>query len=150
MNNKLMAFVVLFIIFCVHAKTTQRTVASWVQQTLTETLAASYGDTPADLDAIKRNYYPAAWGPMTNFFRDKREHIKNSHLILHPRPLTSARVTASEDCGMSTCWRVNQSYQIPEMSLIIDFSLLVVPSTTLLKSKSPFLIQSLSLKIDNY
>lgn len=150
MNNKLIAFIVLFLIFCVHAKTTHHNVTAWVQQTLMDTLAASYGDTPADIDRVKRNYYPAAWWPMNHFFRDRLEAIKMKKLILHPKPLTPARITASGQCGTSQCWRVTQAYQIPELSIIIDCSLLVVPASTMLKSKSPFLIQSLSLKINDY
>ncbi|MDX1838362.1 hypothetical protein [Legionella taurinensis] len=150
MNHKLMAFIVLFLLFCAHAKTGPHNVTAWVQQTLMDTLSASYGDTPTDIDKVKRNYYPAAWWPMNHFFRDRLELIKVKKLILHPKPLTAARITASGPCGTSQCWRINQSYQIPELSIIIDFSLLVVPANTMLKSKSPFLIQSLSLKINDY
>lgn len=149
MRIKLTAIFIFFVLSCAHADNTTM-IGNWAQQILVDTLSASYMDTPAEIEAVQKNYLPGAWGPMHQFFLDKRVEINEKKLVLHPQALTTPTVMKNNNCGLSQCWQVNQSFSVPELSLSIDFSLQVVPGSLVKNSTSPFLIQSLSLVMHDY
>jgi hypothetical protein len=123
-------------------------VTDWAQKTLMDTLAASYLDTPEEVEVVQKKYSPAAWGPMSDFFHKELKIIQDQKLTLHPIPLTQATITRSENCISVHCWRVSQLYKIPELHMNIDFSLLIVSASP--SGDSPFLIQSVDMKVHNY
>lgn len=128
----------------------QTNIGAWTQNLLIETLSASYKDTPSEIRAVQKNYLPYAWGPMHQFLLDKRVEINEKMLTLHPKALTAPQITESNDCELSSCWQVIQSFNIPELSLNIDLSLQVIPGNIVKGSDSPFVVQSLSMILRYY
>ncbi|AHE66905.1 hypothetical protein Loa_01352 [Legionella oakridgensis ATCC 33761 = DSM 21215] len=137
MHIKLAVFI-FFMFSCTAYADDTTTIGHWAQHVLVETLSASYKDTPAEIAAVRKNYLPGAWGPMHQFLLDKRVEINKKKLTLHPKPLHPPVVIASNDCGLSPCWKVSQSFNIPEMSLTLDFSLQIVPASLVKKATSLF------------
>lgn len=127
---------------------TDRDVLSWAQQTLMETLSASYNDKPADNEAIQKKYYSAAWDQMVNFFHEKLDLIRSQQLTLHPRPLTNPVIVASGQLAGFQSWRVDQIFNIPELRANIRFSVLVINAKP--DEDPPFLIESLNMQVENY
>lgn len=121
-------------------------VANWAQQLLIDSLSASYLNTPSEIEAIQKNYSMAAWEPMSDFFENEQQIMELNKLILHPEPLTTPTVSEVEDCMFSRCWRVNQSFNVPELHMNIDFSLFIIKSL----SGSPLLVQSVGMKVHRY
>ncbi len=144
-----LAILIVFVFSYAHADD-MTTIGDWAQHILMETLSASYKDTPAEIKAVRKNYLPGAWGPMHQFLLNRRVEINEKKLTLHPQPLTSPTVVPNNDCGLSQCWRVNQSFNIPELSLTMHFSLQIVPASLIKGSTSLFLIQSLSIVMHDY
>ena len=127
----------------------QPNIQTWTQKVLVDTLSASYTDHQAQVDEVKKNYLPQAWGPMVQFLRDKRIKINTNKLTLHPQPLMAAQVSDSDECGISPCWQVVQSFRIPELSQRINISLYIIPGAMAKNSSSPYVIQSLSLNLQS-
>ena len=100
-------------------------VVKWSSAVLTQTLSASYQDTPEQIAAVRSHYMLAAWGPMLDFFVEKRAYVQKNQLTLHPTPLSDPTLVASGLCHDLPCWRVNQSFSVPELAFNIDFSLLI-------------------------
>lgn len=123
-------------------------VTDWTQKTLIETLSASYFDTPQDVALVRKKYSQAAWEPMSAFFNKELKMIDKQKLVIHPKPLTEPKITNLTDCISDQCWRVNQSFNIPELHMNIDFSLLVVSASP--SGDSPFLIQSVNMNVHHY
>ena len=123
-------------------------VTDWTQKTLIETLSASYFDTPQDVALVRKKYSQAAWEPMSDFFNKELKMIDEQKLIIHPKPLTEPTISKLAECISDQCWRVNQSFNIPELHMNIDFSLLVVSASP--SEDSPFLIQSVDMNVHHY
>ncbi|KTD07866.1 hypothetical protein [Legionella jamestowniensis] len=149
MRSKITALLLFFFLSSTYADDTTTKVGNWAQQVLMDTLSASYRDTPADIEEVQKNFLPEAWGPMHLFFLDKRVQINEEKLTLHPQIRTTPAVIESNNCSVSPCWQVKQSFNIPELSLTIDFTLQIVPASVVKKATSPFLIQSLSIVMHN-
>lgn len=147
MRIKLVFFI--FWIFSYAYANDQTDIGDWTQHVLIETFSASYQDTPSEIEAVQKNYLPAAWGPMHQFLLNKRVEIDERKLTLHAKPLTSPQVIVSNDCEFSPCWQVIQSFNILELSLRIDLSLQVIPGRFVKGSDSPFIIQDLSMILKN-
>jgi hypothetical protein len=123
----------------------EKAVTKWTQKILMDSLTASYHDSQSDIESVQKYYSHAAWDPMNLFF-DKELNAINTHkLTLHPRPLNNPTVSQENNCQVKPCWRVNQSYNLPELHLNIDFSLLIIRSST-----TEYLIQSLNMKVTHY
>ena len=137
----------LFIAFLAHASSDSY-VTDWAQKTLLETLTVSYLTTPEETEAIQRKYSQAAWEPMSAFFNKEIIMIDQQKMTIHPKPLTKPTVTKLTNCISDQCWRVNQSFNIPELHMNVDFSLLVVGASP--ASDSPFLIQSVDVNVHHY
>lgn len=147
--NKSLRFLPLLALFIgsfVHAAQ-DNYVAKWVENTLIETLSVSYADTSSN-NSLENKYSHPAWDAMSNFFNKELETIKEQKLVIHPKPLTAPTVERISSCMSTDCWKVDQSYKIPELHMDIDFSLHVVKASP--ANKSPFLIESLNLKIHRY
>lgn len=138
--------IVLFLGSFVHAAQ-DNYVAGWVQKTLMETLTVSYADSSVN-SALENKYSHPAWDAMSTFFNKELKIIKEQKLVTHPQPLTQVTVERLSSCMSADCWKVNQSYKISELHMDIDFSLQVVKASP--ANKSPFLIQSLNMKIHRY
>jgi hypothetical protein len=128
----------------------QPSIGKWTQNVLMDTLSASYKDTPSEIKAVQNNYLPYAWGPVSQFLRDKRDEINASKLILHPRPINAPNVVSTNECNLAPCWQVTQSFKIPELLLKIDVSLRVIPGNAVKGANTPFIIQSMSLSLHKY
>lgn len=144
---RLLPLIALFICSFVYA-TKDNYVSEWVQNTLMETLSVSYADKPSDSVAIQKKYSHAAWEPMSDFFNREVKIINEQKLTTHPKPLTEPTIERIQHCISVDCWRVEQSYNIPELHMDIDFSVRVIKSAP--ATDAPFLIQSLSMKVHHY
>lgn len=120
-------------------------VTQWTEHVLMESLTASYQDTQADIEQVQKYYSHAAWEPMNLFFDKELQAIETHKLTVHPKPINKPTVTQENNCQFKSCWRVNQSYNLPELHLNIDFSLLIIRSNT-----TQYLIQSLNMKVEHY
>lgn len=143
----LMLFISFFISSLSYASSDEY-VTDWAQKTLMNTLAASYLDTPEEVEMIRKEYSQEAWVPMSEFFHKELQIIEEQKLTLHPKPITEVTITRTKHCISVHCWRVNQAYKIPELHMNIGFSLLIVGASP--AKDSPFLIQSLDMKVHNY
>ncbi|MCL9685303.1 hypothetical protein [Legionella maioricensis] len=123
-------------------------VTDWAQKTLIETLTVSYLTTPEETEATQKKYSLAAWEPMSAFFNKELIVIDQQKLSTHPKPLTEPTITKLTKCISDQCWRVNQSFNIPELHMNIDFSLLLVTASP--GGYSPFLIQSVDMNVHRY
>jgi hypothetical protein len=123
-------------------------VTNWAQNLLIETLSISYLDKPHEIDITRKKYSHAAWEPMNSFFHKEIKIIEEHKLILHPKPLTEPTIIRTEECISIHCWRVNQSFNIPELHMNIAFSLLIVSAMPVINS--PFLVQSVDMVVRNY
>lgn len=147
-KTRIIRFILLFSFFAsflIHAAKDSY-VTDWAQQLLIDTLSASYLDTPADIESVQKNYSSAAWDPMIDFFDNERQTIQLYKLTLHPVPLNEPVLSEMDNCGSARCWRVNQTYNLPELHLNIDFSLFIVNSA----NGTPLLVQSLDMKVHRY
>jgi hypothetical protein len=140
----------LFLMFTHAYCANQPSIGKWTQNVLMDTFSASYKDTPSEIKTVQSNYLPYAWGPVSQFLRDKRVEINASKLILHPRPLTAPNVVSTNECNLSPCWQVTQSFKIPELLLKINVSLRVIPGHVVKSANTPFMIQSMSLNLQKY
>src|SRR3990167_5082273 len=104
---------------------TEKEVIEWGSQVMEKTLSASYLDTPTDIANNRKNYMLAAWGPMLDFFSDKRAYIQKHQLILKPKDISKAKLLDQGTCHGLPCWRINQSFLIPELKFKIDMYLLI-------------------------
>lgn len=123
-------------------------VTAWVQNTLLATLSVSYEDNQPLFDKIKLNYTYDAWNSLKEFLGNYMTVIKNQKLTLHPAlngPATlieSGTVKDSHFFSGIRFWKVNQSIHIPELKLGIDFSVLVIAT-----SSGNYLMASLDMLI---
>lgn len=134
-----------FASFLIHAAKDSY-VTDWAQQLLIDTLSASYLNTPAEIETVRNNYSRAAWDPMSNFFENELQFIQLYKLTLHPKPINEPTILEIENCASARCWRVNQTFNIPELHMNIDFSLLIINTS----SGTPLLVQSVDMKVHRY
>ncbi|KTC82114.1 hypothetical protein [Legionella cincinnatiensis] len=127
---------------------TNNEVTDWAQKILMDTMSISYLTTPNEEKEAEKNFSHAAWEPMNNFYFNESKIIKHYKLTLHPRPLNHPTLIKEELCFGSPCWRVNQTYNVPELHLNVAFSLLITSQKT--TNKSPFIVKSLDMKVEHY
>lgn len=106
---------------------TNEQVVQWGSDVMVQTLSASYLDTPQDMEEVRQHYMLAAWGPMLEFFKEKRAYIQTHHLTLTPKPLNKPTLLEQGVCHGAPCWRVQQSFLLPEIKKSISMSLLITP-----------------------
>ncbi len=123
-------------------------VTEWAQRVLMDSLTASYFDTPEDIKSVQKYYSLAAWEPMNSFFDNELKRIEYYKLSLHPKPLTPPKLLKEINCEYKLCWRVNQKFKLPELRMIIDFSLLI--SRIMQNDTEHYLIQNLNMTVQRY
>ena len=123
-------------------------VTDWSENLLMNTLSVSYLDTDDESAEVQKNYSAAAWEPMSDFFHKEIKMIKEQSITLHPKALTEPTITRVAQCISNQCWRVNQSFQLPELHMSIDFSLLIVNAKP--AEDVPILVQSVDMKVHHY
>ncbi|KTC77865.1 DotI/IcmL/TraM family protein [Legionella brunensis] len=126
-----------------YADSSHLDVTTWTEETLLSTLSVDYSKTASDFGPIQHRYSMNAWITLRNFFSEQIITIKEQQLTLHPQPLTQPTIVGEGIFSGIQYWRVNQSFSIPELNSILNFSLLVIKG-----NNPPFMIQSLSLKRD--
>ncbi|KTD06551.1 hypothetical protein Lgra_3328 [Legionella gratiana] len=131
----------------VYAVTTNE-VTDWVQKVLMYTMSISYQTTPDEEKEAEKNFSPSAWEPMNDFYFNESKIIKHYKLTLHPKPLNPPTLIKEDLCFGSPCWRVNQTYNIPELHMNVAFSLLITKIGT--TNKSSFIVKSLDMKVQRY
>lgn len=105
-------------------------IANWVQKTLISTLSVNQNNPPAA--ELKSSYTSNAWQGITNFLSNVFEAADTDKLVLHPisngnpEVVQAGIVENSHFFAGVQFWRVNQSILIPELSIRVDFSVVVV------------------------
>lgn len=115
-------------------------VSDWTQTVLTNSLTLNYSQLSDNLQAVKPNYTLTAWQAFNSFLGDKIEDVSTQKLILTPKPLQNAQVVNEGDYSGIHFWRVNQAYSIPQLNVILSFSVVVIKATN-----PPYVIQSLNM-----
>ncbi|WP_298627722.1 hypothetical protein [uncultured Legionella sp.] len=123
-------------------------VTEWAQQVLMDSLNASYYDTPEDINSVQKHYSLEAWRPMNSFFNNELKIIEQYKLSIHPIALTKPQLLPEPNCEYKLCWRVNQKFKLPELNMIIDFSLLI--SRIIRSDAEYYLIQNLNMIVQRY
>lgn len=121
-----------------YANNTQ--VTTWTQDVLLNTLSLNYTDISTHFDKVKVNYTPTAWETLGSFLGDQVSVIRNNRLTLNPVPMGKAQIVTDGDYSGIHFWRINQSFDIPELNASVSFSVIVIKAST-----PPYLIQSLSM-----
>jgi hypothetical protein len=124
-------------------------VAMWTQNTMLKTLSADYLNNPKALEKIKKCYYPAAWATLTSFFYQRLQELRAKNIVLHPYPLTPPTIVSAGNCARFKCWRIEQTYRVPELQKDGAFSILVIDGKDF-SADSPFLIESLNFSGSSY
>lgn len=127
---------------------TNKEVTDWVQKVLMYTMSISYQTTPDEEKEAEKYFSHSAWEPMDDFYFNEAKIIKQYELTLHPKPLNHPTIIKEELCFGAPCWRINQTYNIPELHMNVAFSLLITSKGTI--NKSPFIVQSLDMKVQHY
>ncbi|KTD53845.1 hypothetical protein Lsan_3509 [Legionella santicrucis] len=127
---------------------TNNEVTDWAQKVLMYTMSISYLTTPDEDKEAAKNFSHSAWESVNGFYFNESKIIKHYKLTLHPKPLNYPTLIKEDMCFGAPCWRINQTYNIPELHLNVAFSLLITSQKT--ASKSPFIIKSLNMKVEHY
>lgn len=126
------------------SKDDDQKVTLWAQSILIDSLSASYRDTDAEIFEVQKYYSQGAWEPLNDFFHEELKIIKEQKLTVHPKALTPPNLMMELHCLKIPCWRVNQSFNLPELNMSIDFSLLMITY------KNNFFIDSLNMRVRRY
>ncbi|MDP3267491.1 MAG: hypothetical protein Q8M40_00445 [Legionella sp.] len=121
-----------------------KTVTLWVQGALLNTLSLSYKDKPLQESPNRINYTFNAWNAITGFLGGYMKTVRARELTLSPQPVNKPTVVNSGVVSGIQFWRVNQSILLPELTLQVDFSLVVLardPTTG-----GPYIIQSMDIR----
>ncbi|MCC5791188.1 MAG: hypothetical protein JJT82_01065 [Legionellaceae bacterium] len=124
--KKQSALLLVFFILSLPAMAANLNVADWTEDVLRKTLSVSYKLTPAQVNAQKQYYSFEGWASIASFLGNRMVFIRANRISLHPEPLNSATVVGTEEYSGLPCWRVNQSWFIPELNMQIHFSVRVV------------------------
>ncbi|CDZ79172.1 Macrophage killing protein with similarity to conjugation protein [Legionella massiliensis] len=135
--------------FNAHASDGSPDVASWTQQTMINTFSAQYLGKPEELAKVRESFYPAAWDSLKIFFQDRLQEIRQNGLVLHPYPITAPTIVSDGKCARFRCWRIEQAFKIPELSVNVALSMLVVDGQDL-SLPSPYIIQSINFTSQPY
>lgn len=122
-------------------------VIDWGSNVMLKTLSASYLDTAQDIANVRKNYMLSAWGPMLEFLVEKRAYIQQNQLILHPTPLSPAKLINKGQCHDAYCWQVSQTFSIPEINSDVDMTLMI---TGIGLQKQDLIVQSMDVKFTPY
>ncbi len=123
-------------------------VAAWAQQVLLATLSVDFSQTPQDSATVRTHYTKNAWDAAANFLGNYMQKVRAQKLTLHPVLNGPATLVASGAVNEDVLpgikyWRVNQQVVIPELNITVDFSLLIMMTSTANK----FLVQSIDMAI---
>ncbi|WP_419420063.1 hypothetical protein ACNVED_01845 [Legionella sp. D16C41] len=120
-------------------------VLTWTRQTLSKTLCISYQTIDSQLSSVKTNYTLEAWQNLKSFLGDKIIMVRDNRLTLHPKAVKTNQLVAKQGFRNIIYWRVNQGFDIPELKMMIYFSVIVIPA-----KNPPYLIQSLNVTTLDY
>ncbi len=143
MKSKQLSYLLLFfvLVFSPFSYADDDEVANWTGQVLLKTLAISYRTTPDDFALLKQNFLHNAWLALNNFLSEQLQIVRNQHLTLHPSAEEPAQVINSGYVDGIHFWRVNQTINLPELSLTIAFSIIVIKKN----GTPPYIIQSINM-----
>ncbi|MGQ3889755.1 hypothetical protein ACQUW5_12085 [Legionella sp. CNM-1927-20] len=129
-------------------------ISEWTEQTLMHTLIAGHHEKISEAANVRRFYKHRAWRTMDVFLNRYLGNSVESKLRGHPpitfqpEPIVPAEIVAPEECGEASCWRVHQSFVVPEIERHIEFTALV--STANPAHSSPLIINTLDIIINRY
>ena len=118
-------------------------VCQWTKQTLLNTLSIDYTYQKGDDDQIRKSYTDNAWDAISGFLGGYVDTVKEQHLTTHPIFIQEPSVVASGVDSGIYYWRVNEEVLIPELHLIIAFSMLVIKTNS--STSGGYVIQSLNM-----
>ncbi|QRN04776.1 hypothetical protein GH742_13420 [Legionella sp. MW5194] len=116
-------------------------VAAWAQTTLLNTLTVNYDSYEEDIASNRINYTQNARDALRGFLGNYLSVIEENQLSLHPQALGNAQIINEGYFSGIHFWRINQAIAIPELSIQIAFSIVVVK----VNGDPPYLVQSVSM-----
>ncbi|HHT0593700.1 TPA: DotI/IcmL family type IV secretion protein [Legionella anisa] len=118
-------------------------ICQWVKETLLATFSLDYTYKPSDDEELHKNYTENAWNALTEFLGNYLPIIQEKRLTLHPVFIKEPFITEKGTFSGVRSWRVNEVISIPELNIIIAFSVLVIEANPL--SNGRYLIQSMDM-----
>ncbi|WP_419420073.1 hypothetical protein ACNVED_01895 [Legionella sp. D16C41] len=129
-------------------------ISEWTEETLMATLIAGQHETISEAANVHRFYKHRAWRTMEVFLN---HYLGNSveanfrgqpPITLQPEPILPAVIVEPEDCDEASCWRVHQSFIIPEINKKVEFTALVATANP--AHSSPLIINTLDIIVSPY
>ncbi|HHF0524109.1 TPA: DotI/IcmL family type IV secretion protein [Legionella anisa] len=118
-------------------------ICQWVKETLLATFSLDYTYKPSDDEELHKSYTENAWNALTEFLGNYLPIIQEKRLTLHPVFIKEPFITEKGTFSGVRSWRVNEVISIPELNIIIAFSVLVIEANPL--SNGRYLIQSMDM-----
>lgn len=144
LNKVLLLTILLLLPFFVQANQNED-VIQWSEQTLLNTLTASYVQKNKNFAEVKKNYSFDAWSGMVNFLGNTLQTIKAKKMVLHPTINGTSQVLNAKITSGIPFWRVQVDISVPELNVTLGFILLVLASNS--SNNYPYIIQSLNIKV---
>ncbi|KTD74548.1 DotI/IcmL/TraM family protein [Legionella tucsonensis] len=118
-------------------------ICQWVKGTLLDTFSLDYTYKPSDGEELRKSYTENAWDALTEFLGNYLPIIREKRLTLHPVFIKEPFIAEKGIFSGVHFWRVNEVLSIPELNIIIAFSVLVIETSPL--SNGRYLIQSMDM-----
>ena len=117
----------------------------WAKQITLKTLSVNYTMKRGEMAReVSKNYSHNGWNAIVGFLGGYMTTVHNQKLTLHPAIIDDPSIVESGTLFGDNFWRVNESVTIPELQIVIGFSLLIHDG---IKSRlsTPYVIQSLDI-----
>ena len=131
----------------VHADQNQD-VEQWVKDTTVNTFSVDYTQHQSDFDEIRSHYTMNAWSAITGFLSGYLDTIQNNKITVHPIFNDEPKVVNTGYYSGIHYWRVNQILTLPQLRVIIAFSIIVIEKSP--NQSQPYLIQSMDINTQKY
>ncbi len=115
-------------------------VTDWTSSVLKETLSVSYLQTPEQVKSTSKYYSYNGWDNIANFLGSRMPNVRKYKITTTPVPDGPAKVVRSGIYKGAPFWRVNQAWQVPQVSVEVWFSVIVIQ-----KPDGSLLIDSVSM-----
>lgn len=103
-----------------------KVITDWTSKVLKETLTVSYTETPEEANAPSKYYSYNGWNNIADFLGSRMPNVKKYKLITTPIADGPAEIVSSGVYKGLPFWRVNQAWTIPQVSVEVWFSVVVM------------------------
>ena len=132
---------------------TPQQISEWTEQTLMTTLTAGHHEKISEAANVHRHYKHQAWRSMSTFLNrylgnQVENNLRGQQIVFQPEPVLPAEIVAPEECGEASCWRVHQSFIVPQIHRKLEFTAVVATANP--AHASPLIIHTLDILISPY